>query len=474
MALGQAPVNAWYLTIPALGLLIHRLSKSPDGAAAAWLAWAGGSGYFAFTLSWIVQPFLVEAARDGWMAPFALILMATGLALFWALAGWIAGRTARAPSDRALLFALTLTAVELARGYVFTGFPWAMIGHVWLETPVAQLSALAGPGGLTLLACLAAALPVAGRWRGVGAAAVLVVAAFGYGQYRLSLPAPPARDMTVRLVQPNAEQHLKWDPDQADLIFERELAMTAAQPAPDLTIWPETSVPYFFEDGGGVALAMTGAAQGAVVAAGVQWVDGDQIYNSLVVLGDQGRVSARYDKSHLVPFGEYVPYGDLAWRWFGIRAFAAQQGFGYSAGSGPQVIDLGARLGKILPVICYEAVFPQSFRGTPRADWILQITNDAWFGTLTGPFQHLAQARLRAIEQGLPLIRVANTGVTAVIDARGRVVDSLPFGTTGFLDAKVPGALTAPPYARWGEVPILVVLMVLMIALLSLRARRMD
>jgi apolipoprotein N-acyltransferase len=134
-------------------------------------------------------------------------------------------------------------------------------------------------------------------------------------------------------------------------------------------------------------------------------------------------------------------------------------GNGYTAGTGPAVMDLGA-MGKILPLICYEAVFPQDLRAAPeRADWILQITNDAWFGTLTGPWQHMAQARLRAIEQGLPLVRVANTGITAVIDARGRVVQALDFGVAAYLDVPgVPGALPPTPYARWGEMPVLLLL----------------
>ncbi|MBC7740378.1 MAG: apolipoprotein N-acyltransferase, partial [Candidatus Saccharibacteria bacterium] len=142
-----------------------------------------------------------------------------------------------------------------------------------------------------------------------------------------------------------------------------------------------------------------------------------------------------------------------------------------SAGVGPAVLDLGGKLGQVLPLICYEAVFPQDLRGTVRPGWLLQITNDAWFGTWTGPFQHAAQARLRAVEQGLPLVRVANTGVTQVVDARGRVTASLPFGTEGFLDAALPGALPATPYARWGEGPLLV-LLVGLCAALFLNGRR--
>ncbi len=194
------------------------------------------------------------------------------------------------------------------------------------------------------------------------------------------------------------------------------------------------------------------------MALGIQRASGDRFWNSLRVLEREGTVAAQYDKHHLVPFGEYVPFGDLAGDWFGVTAFASQAGNTYSAGTGPAVLNLG-RMGKVLPLICYEAVFPGGVNSAPeRADWILQITNDAWFGVWTGPFQHAAQARLRAVEQGLPLVRVANTGVTEVVDARGRVVAGLPFGTIGALDAALPGALPPTPYSRFGEGPYLLLL----------------
>jgi apolipoprotein N-acyltransferase len=277
----------------------------------------------------------------------------------------------------------------------------------------------------------------------------------------------------LRLVQPNAEQGLKWDPDQARLFFDRQLSFTAAGSRPDLVIWPETAVPYLLEENPVVGELIAEAGRGSPVAVGVQRVKGRQFWNSLAVIGPGGRVTANYDKHHLVPFGEYIPFGDVLYDWLGLVAFAARQGNGYSPGPGPVVLDLGGNLGKALPLICYEAIFPQDLRAAPeRADWILQITNDAWFGTWSGPFQHLAQAQLRAIEQGLPLVRVANTGVTAVIDARGRTVDSLPMGEAGYLDARLPGALPATPYARWGEGPVLLLLLGLALGLWAAARRR--
>lgn len=454
MALGQVPLGLWMLAVPALAALMAQIVRASGLRQAAWTGLLGGAGYFALALNWIVEPFLVDAPRYGWMAPFALVLMAVGLALFWAGAAALARLSARPVAA----LVVSLTAVELARGYVLTGFPWALIGHVWIGTPVAQLAALAGPTGLTLLTCGAAALLSRLRLVSVVPGLALIALGWGYGLWVLSQPDPAPRGVMLRLVQPDADQEGKWDPDKAQLYLDRLLAFTSASPRVDLVIWPETALPYVMERDPELAQIIADAGGGASVAVGRQRVVGRQGWNTLTVYGPGGVEIASYDKHHLVPFGEYLPLGDLAYDLFGIAAFAAQTGHSYTAGPGPRLLDLGARLGRVLPLICYEAVFPQDLRGTVRPDWLLQVTNDAWFGKLSGPFQHEAQARLRAIEQGLPLVRVANTGVTEVVDARGRVTASLPFGTVASLDAALPGALPATPYSRAGETPVLLLL----------------
>ena len=463
-AAGQAPWGFWWISVPAFAALICWTARAPSAGAAMFIALFGGAGYFAVALSWLIEPFLIDAETYGWMAPFAVVFMAFGMALFWAAAAAIA----RFAPNRAMGFAFGLALAELARGYVLTGFPWALIGHIWIDTPVAQTAALIGPTGLTLLTVLAAALlcqtlpsPDQTQLRRAvsGAAAMAMIAVpWAYGLFALAQPIPPGPGATLRLIQPNAAQHLKWDADQADAFFTRLLAYTAVKPAPDLVIWPETALPYSLERNPELIGIIATSAQGAPVLLGRQRVEGNLGWNSLSLITPDGTLAASYDKHHLVPFGEYIPFGDLAYRWFGITAFAAQQGNGYTPGPGPQLMDLGPKLGQLLPLICYEAVFPQDLRGTARPDWILQVTNDAWFGTRSGPFQHLAQARLRAIEQGLPLVRVANTGVTGVYDARGRMLAGLEFGTAAYLDAALPGALPATPYARLGEFPVLVLL----------------
>ena len=242
-------------------------------------------------------------------------------------------------------------------------------------------------------------------------------ALWGFGLWQLAQPDPAAPGVTLRLVQPNAPQDAKWDPAHAQHFFDRLMTYTAAPVAKgagkvDLVIWPETALPYLIIDNPYLPAMIGAAGNGAAVAVGLQRFDGTRGWNALQVFDSGGQVLASYDKHHLVPFGEYIPLADLAYDWFGLTAFASQVGQAYAAGPGPQVLDLGPHLGKVLPLICYEAVFPQDLRGTERPGWLLQITNDAWFGTLTGPFQHAAQARLRAVEQGLPLVRVGNTGVT--------------------------------------------------------------
>jgi len=272
-------------------------------------------------------------------------------------------------------------------------------------------------------------------------------------------------------VQPNAPQREKWDPSRAKVFFDRQLEFTAAPGAPDLTIWPETAIPWLAEPGLPALTLISDAANGRPVVIGAQRNEGLAAYNSLLLLGPGGVIVETYDKHHLVPLGEYIPFGELA-RLIGLQSFASRDGFGFSPGPGPRLVDLGP-LGRALPLICYEAVFPQDMRGTERPRFLLQITNDAWFGTFAGPQQHLAQARMRAIEQGLPMLRAANTGISGVIDAQGRLLDHIPLGQAGFLDVQLPDALPPTPYARSGDLPVGVLLILLLAGVIA-GARRLG
>lgn len=478
-AAGQAPLGLWWLAVPGLSLLTLHVAKARTARARLWRGWCAGVGYFTGTLFWIVEPFMVEAAHDGWMAPFALAGMAGGMALFWMLAGGLAG-LGRGRAGRAFGFAVGLAATDLLRSYALTGFPWALAGHIWIGTPVAQAAAWIGPIGLSVLTMALALAPVLGaepwqRLTGGAAAFLALLVLWELGDLRLAAPDQTAHPVRVRLVQPNATQSLKWLPGMWDTFVDRQMQATSAPAAKplDLVIWPETALPYLLEDAADLIAEAVSRSGGVPVVMGIQRAEGPLIFNSLIATDGTGAVRAVYDKHHLVPFGEYVPFGDLLAD-FGVTAFASSSGHAYTPGSGATVIDLGPA-GKILPLICYEAAFPQDLRAAPiRADWILQVTNDGWFGNLSGPWQHLAQSRLRAIEQGLPLMRVANTGITAAIDPRGRIIDSLPMNSVGWLDVDVPAPLPATLYSRTGDWPATMVLIGGILTLGLRRRKRTD
>lgn len=458
--LGQAPFDLWPATIAALAILFSVHARADTAKAAAFAVWAFGLGYFGVSLRWIVEPFLVDIARHGWMAPFALVLMAGGAALFWALAGWLARRVA---PGGVLFFGLMLVWAELIRSLILTGFPWALLGHIWVPTALAQLAAFGGPHLLSLITVLAA-WALAALWRSKIVPGLIVFAVLGGGAaYLRSGPAPELRPdgPLVRIVQPNAPQHLKWDPAYRDVFLNRLVDLTGQGVVPDLVVWPETSVPSLLNYIQSDLSLLEGAARGAPLVFGIQRQDAaGAFFNSMVVMGPGGVIDAIYDKRHLVPFGEYIPGAALIAD-LGFSRLAGLVGTGFARGqrSAPLMIP---GIGLAVPLICYEGIFAEEVASGPiRPRLLLLITNDAWFGQAAGPRQHLAQARLRAIEQGLPMVRAANTGISAMIDAKGRIVDQIPLGATGAIDVPLPPALPATPYARWGEWPFGSVLILL-------------
>lgn len=429
--------------------------------AAMWFGWLMGSGYFAVTLRWIVEPLLVDAAAHGWIAPFAIVLMSGGMALFWGAAFW----SARWLSERgagptvALWMPLTLTAAELARSYILTGFPWGLLSYTLIGLPADVWFAVAGPHGTGLLLLAVAggtAYALARSWTLVWPALVAVLFAT-LGMNGL-LRATPLDDTgrTVRLIQPNAPQHQKWDREWMPVFFDRAIAQTGAGDPVDVVIWPETSVPALLDYAQGWLAQMSLAARGAPVVAGVMRAEGEDYFNSLIVIETPDEISALYDKAHLVPFGEYMP---LEWLLepIGFNRLV-QQGGGFRAGTGTGLLQIeGLGLARVL--ICYEGIFPHEIaRGEARADVLVIITNDAWFGNGAGPRQHLTQARARAIEQGLPVVRAANTGISAVIDPRGGITAQLGLNEAGHVDAAVPAPLPPTLYARTGDLPLVVLL----------------
>ncbi len=461
-ALGHAPFSVPVATVAGFAVAIRLAATASDWKTATVRGWLFGSGYFALVMVWIVEPFLVFPLRDGWLAPFAIFFMAGGLAIFWALSfglAYIAGAGLR---TRAAAFALTLTGAEALREVIFTGFPWGLPGTVWSTTPVGQIAAYVGPLGLTLLTVLAAAAIFADRrlWVGTVAVAASTGILWIAGNARLAIAIDEADALVVvRLVQPNVEQELKWSLDHQREFFDRLLQLTSAgtvtgQP-PDVVIWPETAATFLLDNDDPRLSEIAAAASGGWVVLGIRRRVDRATYNSMAVISPEGEIAATYDKRKLVPFGEYIPFGDQLARW-GVSGLATTETGAFSPGSDPAVISVKP-LGQVLAVICYEAIFWSWVRRQERPDIMVQVTNDAWFGTFSGPQQHLEQARMRAIEMGVPLVRVANTGISAVFDARGVLAGQIELGEQGILDLEVPPALAPTVYSRTGHIPLLAI-----------------
>jgi apolipoprotein N-acyltransferase len=468
-------------------LILWSLSR-PAGRpvrAAALRGGLAGLGYFAVSVSWIVEPFLVDARTYGWMAPIALVLMAGGLSLFWAAAAAVWGRLGARGLPGLLAFAACLSGAEWLRGHVLTGFPWNLPGEAWpAGSPLSQGAALVGAYGLTWVTLVLCASPAwilgpghPGR-RAARAAAVAgaFLALHAWGQARIAdVPAGPPGPL-VRIVQADIDQKTKWRPENLEGIFRTYLDLTGRPSAkpPALVVWPEGALPAVINDlltpgspwRGALAQAL---APGQVLAMGANRVELDDrdaltYRNSLIFLEGTGQdlaLAGVYDKHRLVPFGEFMPLGDLAGR-IGLRSLVHMPE-DFTAGPPPVPLAIPGLPG-VQPMICYEALFPgftraAGRRGGARPDWILNVSNDAWFGRASGPWQHLNITRYRAIEEGLPIVRSTPTGISAVIDSSGRTVGPvLGLGASGVIDLPLPPPRPPTPYVRLGDLPFLLLL----------------
>jgi apolipoprotein N-acyltransferase len=482
MTLGQSPVSQPWALFLAVPVLVWLVDAARCPRAAALTGWGAGYGYFVTGLYWIGHAFMVDAEQFAWMMPFAITLLPTFLGLFWAAAFGFARRIwPHGRWWRVIALAACLTLVEFARSNVLTGFPWGLPGYVWVETPVMQAAAWAGPFGMTFLTLALTPLVLIGvieRQRTGSVIAIAVLAAsWTAGEARLRAVSDDSTGPVLRIVQPNAAQTLKWQPEHAKVFYARLLAATAAPPDPALgppaaVIWPETAVTflpaYQPERRAEIAAAAGGAPVILGALHGIRRNGVDQWFNTMSVVLPDGSLGPRYDKGHLVPFGEYLPYEDILGL-IGMRQLVRQGGF--TPGPGPQLMAVPG-LPPFSPLICYEMIFPSGVvPAGQRPGWILQVTNDAWFGTNAGPQQHLAQARIRAIEQGLPVIRAANTGISAAIDTYGRVIAQISLLTEGYRDFRLPDALAPTLYSRHGDVPAMS-LVVLCLFLCTRRRQR--
>ncbi len=486
-ALAMAPFNAWpvlFVTFPVMvwltdGAGAGRFKGVP---AAALTGFWFGLGYFVPGLYWIGYAFLVDAQTFAWLMPFAVLGLPAYLALFPAL-GFAAARLVwtRGPT-RILALAVGLTASEWLRGHALTGFPWNAFGYALAEPlALAQSAALIGLWGMTLVAVAIFASPAVlidrtarkrVPWH-IPLAALAVLATMGiFGAVRLSLhPTTFASNVKLRIMQPNLQQDVKFNYSAKAEVMRKYLALSDRASGPlatgvrdtNILIWPESAFPFFLtrEADAMAQIADLLPPGTALITGSVRAPDMPpnaritRAYNSIYVIDHEGSVVSLYDKLHLVPFGEYLPLQNLLER-LGLEQLTKVQG-GFIPGTVRRNLDV-PHVPRALPLICYEAIFPNEIasESNDRAGWMVNLTNDGWFGISTGPYQHLQQARWRAIEQGLPLVRAANTGISAVIDPLGRVIARLDLGIEGILDSALPAPIPPTPYARSGDLAFVI------------------
>jgi apolipoprotein N-acyltransferase len=501
--LAFAPVHAWPVLFVTFGGLVWLLDGCHGAHARRGerLKCAGltgfwfGFGYFLAGLYWIAEAFLVEPWRHGWLIPFVMTAMPGGMALFFAAACALAMLMWLPGAGRVFALAIAVGLAEYARGHVLTGLPWNLVGYGLLANgPLMQLAALLGVYALSLLAVLLFASPAAisspGRTPSKGAAALagLLLVALGlgtvWGDRRLAAAAEADTGVRLRIVQANIDQANKWRPENSVEIFADYLDFTKAAGVEDidLVIWPETAVPFLLADTP-EALDAIGEAlpDGTSLLVGSARVveereagrlAGQRVFNSLLVISDMGEVRGVYDKIHLVPFGEYLPFQDFL-ESLGFMQLTGVRG-GFSEGTGPRLLQIpGAPPAS--PLICYEIIFPDDVtEAAARPGWLLNVTNDAWFGSSAGPYQHFHQAQVRAVEQGLPVVRAANTGISAVIDAYGRVPAEVGLGEKGLIDAVLPKVGPKTFFVRAGIALEISVLALALVGWLACRRKQLG
>ncbi len=450
----------------------------------ALIGWSYGFGFFLFGLHWIGYPFLVNPEAHAWLMPFAIVLLPAGLALFFALSSTLCARLWRPGPQRVFLFAASFALLEWLRGHIFTGFPWNIPGYGWgASTALLQSTSVFGVYGLSLLTLLLGASLVLfvsserARWLPLGMIGFFLLL-WGNGALRLAYASDEVvPGVQLRIVQPATPQSEKYRPEFRTRNWERltELSTGPAEIAPTHIIWPEAAPPFPLaqqEDALRDIAAILGD-QRVLLTGAVRINENDdatEFYNSFYILGEGGKILSSYDKFHLVPFGEYLPFERTLNSW-GITQIGGGVS-GFSEGPGPQTFGVpGAPPAG--PLICYEVIFPGVVTSETRPGWLVNITDDSWFGPNAGPLQHLLKARVRAIEEGLPIARAANAGVSVIADGYGRVRSRLELGDRGALDGPLPVALPATPFSRFGETFFfLLILLCLSAAFLPLRAKR--
>ena len=437
-----APCFIFPLIIPAYGGLLLLVLNAPNKKRAFADGWWWGWGFYMTGLYWFCIALMTDPEKFAWLLPFALFGLTAVIALYQGVACWLFYQVKKPGWHGALYFALIWTAVEYLRGHWLGNFPWNLAGYAFgVSDASIQLASVIGIYGLTFFTLLLGAVWVANK-----RAIIMVWACFAlsiaFGVWRLQEPTPYVDGVRLRLVQANIQQHHKWNPAMQIQGLRAHVDLTQSEGIERIThvIWPETAVPYVLRKDSVLA-----ARLGEILPPGTHLITGAlsaegegaaaDIFNSIIMLDHKGEQLGRYDKHMLVPFGEFLPF-----RRFIPPTWQTPVGMkDMGAGKGPQTLSWQG-LPPVSALICYEVIFPNEAvaAGEHRPTWLLSITNDAWFGHSSGPYQHLEMARMRSVEQGLPLVRVANTGITAVYDGLGRKISEIPLGAKGVIDVDLP------------------------------------
>lgn len=478
-ACGFAPLELWPLTLLAFAGLIVLIDRADDLRRAGCLGWWFGLGHFCLGLNWIATAFTYQAAMPAWLGWVAVVLLSVYLSLFPAFASGFAWLFSRGKNfTLPFFFAAVWIASELLRAVLFSGFAWNPLAAIWAPVwPIRGLTAYVGTYGLSGLTVLFAGL----IWRALASrrAQFTLAGVAALGATFAFLPHPeataPANAPLLRVVQPNIGQDRKWDETQSADNYHRLASLTGTPgDRPRLVLWPEVAVPALLEQDPSARLAIAsllGAHDRMLLGAQAIRFDAQGIplsaSNSVFGLDPYAHLFGRYDKAHLVPYGEYLPMRPVL-SYLGLSRLAPGD-MDFDAGPGPRDI-LVPGLGRVGIQICYEIIFSGNVADRAhRPLFLFNPSNDAWFGRW-GPPQHLAQARLRATEEGLPVVRSTPTGISAVIDADGRVLASLPWRTPGAIERALPPAHSATPFARHGN--ILPWLLALFLGVIGFASRR--
>ena len=453
LSLAHPPVAIPYIVLfvlASIGWYWYR--NKPSSQESFFCGWFFGFGYFFLSLLWIIEPFLVRPNETGILAPFALILLTASMSVFWGLAFWSATKKNNYSNKFVSLFKLAacLSLAEILRSYLFTGFPWVIFGIAFVETPIGQSLSLCGPYWLTAMIILFSFLSITGS-KGFLIAITGFFLFFLYGENRISDNKQFEPSVKIRIVQPNIPQKLKWDQELGDSHLDKLFKLSGKNLEEiDLIIWPETAVQFFLEHNKEFAKNIS-ERLGKVIVLGARKYLRDQkkLFNSAYLLNETGQLQASYDKKHLVPFGEYIPFA-LLMKKVGLVAFAGNGITGFTEGQIHNSMTIG-KIPAFAILICYESIFSYEVdENISDVEWLIHLTNDAWFGSYSGPQQHLMHLQARAIEQGLPSFRSANTGISAFIDPYGRIIHSLDLNTEGYIDAHLSKKIGTTLYSNWG------------------------